>query len=114
MGKSKKGYVTVESATELLGCNRERDTTLYKKRESKQQRRGGRTMSMNFQQPTEPSETSVQRTGQHWMVGIIQRKSCNAVERLYGTTSECKRNQTENTRKGMKTHQGNVGPHNTH
>jgi hypothetical protein len=47
------------------------------------------------------------------MVRIIQRKSGNAVESLYGATSECKSNQTQKTRMGTKSHQRNVGPHNT-
>jgi hypothetical protein len=38
MGKSQKGHGTVENTTGLLDHNRERDTTLYKKLKSKQQR----------------------------------------------------------------------------
>jgi hypothetical protein len=54
--------VTVEDASLFLDCNRERVTTLHKKRESKQQRSCS-TITRNIQQPTEPLETSVQRTG---------------------------------------------------
>jgi hypothetical protein len=112
MGKSQKDHGTVENATGILDRNRERDTTLYKKRESKKQR-GHITIPSNFQHPRESSEIGIQRTGRNWMIGTIQSKSRNAEESLYRATSESKNNQTENTRMGTKTRQRNVGPHNT-
>jgi hypothetical protein len=107
MGGSQKGHGTVKNATGLLDRNRERDTTLYKKRESKK-KRGRIPVPGNFQQSNESSKTSIQR-----LVGAIQRKSRNSVESIYGATSESKGNQTENTRMGTKIYQRNVGPHNT-
>jgi hypothetical protein len=62
MGKSKKGHATVEDASGFLDRNRERVTTLHKKRDSKQQR-GCSTIPRNIQQPKEPTETRFQITG---------------------------------------------------
>jgi hypothetical protein len=61
MGKSQKGHGTVGDSSGLLDRNRERVTTLNRKRESKEQRRCS-TIPRNIQQPTETHETSVQIT----------------------------------------------------
>jgi hypothetical protein len=62
MGKSRKGHGTVEDASGYMDRNRERVTTLNKKRDSKQQRICS-TIPRNIQLPTESPETSLQRTG---------------------------------------------------